>query len=143
MSYKLVATSQVMLYINGSVYAKVSSFSYSVATPKKEIRGLDSTDPTEYGITTQTVSGQMEIYRLASDGGLEGAGIVAPLSVLSREKYFTLSVIDRLTDTVMFTANNCTVENQSWSFATRALVTGSMTFRGITMQNEAGVTSTG
>jgi len=132
-----------MVYINGQVFGKVISFSYSVSTPKREVRGIDTVEASEFGVSTSVISGQLEVYRLAADGGLEGAGIAAPLNVLTREKYFTLAIIDRLTDTVMFSANNCTVEQQNWSFNVRSLVTGNFSFRAITMQNEAGVTSTG
>jgi hypothetical protein len=136
MGKQIVAAAQVLLYINGAEYAKVSAFSFSVSTPKKEIRGIDSTDPTEYAVTTQTVTGQMEVYRQPADGGFEGTGIAAPLQYLSQEKYFSLAIVDQLTNATMFSALNCTIENQSWSFQSRALITGTMQFKALTYSNE-------
>ncbi len=143
MGFKITTGSQVNLYINGAPYAKVLGFSFAVATPKREIRGIDSSDPSEFAITTQSVTGQLEIYRLTGDGGLEGSGIVAPLNLLTKEKYFSMALVDSLTDGLLFAAQNCTVENQSWDIRTKALVTGSMSFKALSWTNEASPVSVG
>jgi hypothetical protein len=132
----LLSGAKVVLYVNGNLFGKVSSFKYASATPRKKIRGVDSMVPFELGMTTNDINGTMTVYRLIQDGGAEGAGMVAPIVEIPREKYFSLILVDIASNTVIFEADYCSVEDQSWTFEARDLAKGQITFSALDYLNE-------
>ena len=136
MGSKLTVAAQVKCLVNGQLFAEVSSMSWTSATPKKAVRGLDSSQPYELAVTSSSCTGQLSLYRITGSGGLEGAGIIPPYQDLPREKYFTLTLIDRLTDSVIFEAHHCSVTSQGWQVAAKSLIVGSMAFEAISWNNE-------
>jgi hypothetical protein len=82
------------------------------------------------------ISGAMTIYRTVLDGAAEGAGMVAPIDELPREKYFSIVLVDLTTQVVIFQADFCSVEQQSWSIASKSLITGSVAWSALSYQNE-------
>lgn len=134
---RLLTSAQVLVYINGKPFAWATSFRWESATPRKAIYGLDSGEPYELAPTTTKVHGSVGLLRLSASGGLEGAGVVAQYHDIPREKYFTLTLVDRTTDTIIFTAGHCAVQSQSWDIPAKGRVTGSMTFEALDWNNEA------
>lgn len=132
---RTITGARVVCYVNGKKYANVMGFSYQSNTPKKPIYALDSTDPVELAPTTTKISGTLSLYRL-DDGGVEANGLTTPYEDLPREKYFTLQLIDRGTDRVLFQAQFCSTTSQSWNFPAKHLATGSLSFEALTWQNE-------
>lgn len=132
----LVTGAKVKVFLNGRVFGRVLAFRFSSATPKKPIHGIDSTEPYELAVTTTSCKGSITILRLSGDGGAEGAGIAAPYPELSREQYFSLTVVEHHTDRVLFRANRCSLLNQDWDFPAKGLVVGTLQFEAIDWDNE-------
>lgn len=134
---QLVTGAKVILYINGNPYAMVTSFRWDSATPKRAIYGLDSATPYELAPGQTKITGSIGLVRLSGDGGLEGAGIVAPAPQAIREKYFTIQLVDRSTDTQLFAADKCSVLNQGWEVGAKGLMSGNMSFEALAWNNES------
>ncbi len=132
----LVTGSKVALYINGVMFGRVTSFSFASETPRRKIHCVDSASPFELAPTTNSVSGSMSVYRLHDDGAAEGAGMVGTIDELPREKYFTMVLFNLATGGIVFQAEFCSVENQSWNFESRSLSMGTITFSAIRHENE-------
>lgn len=134
---RLLTAARVIAYVNGRPYAAVISVKFDSATPKKAAYGIDSGEPFELMPTTTKIGGTMMLLRTVGDGGPEGNGLVAEFSLVPREKYFTLALVDRLTDTLIFRADQCSVLNQSWDIPAKGLAMGSLSFEALTWNNEA------
>jgi hypothetical protein len=139
MKPRLLASARILVSINGRLYGRCGGISWSAATPKKAARGVDTPYVQEYMPTTFEVSGTMTIYRMVGDGGLEGAGIQALQTDLSREKYITIQLIERETDSTILQINQATVQGQSWNAIAKGLLMGQFNFSGIIFTNEASV----
>lgn len=136
-----VVAARLVCYVNGVRYGKVTGFHYSSETSHKEARGIDSLVPYELMPTSVRVTGSMSVVRTTADGGLEGAGLTAPIPDIPRERYFSLTVLDRMTDTVVFRADQCKVTSQSWAVEARSPVSGQFTFQAIIFNNEVGAST--
>jgi hypothetical protein len=137
MAFSPVLTgAKVVLFVNGEMYGKVRAFNWNVETPRKDIHGIDALIPFELAIGTSRVSGTMSVYRLARDGGAEGAGMIATTDALSREKYFGMVLVDISTGYVVFQADHCSVDSQTWSADAKGVVTGQLTWSAMAWNNE-------
>lgn len=132
---RLVVGAHVVCYVNNRMFGRVADIEWDSATPRKESRCVDTLKPAELMPEAVSVNGQMTIYRLHNDGGIEAAGMVATWADLPREKYFSLLILDRVTDTVIFRADECSVEHQSWK-AQKGYVMGRIRFKGLDWSNE-------
>lgn len=132
----LLTGSKVALFINGVMYGRVAAFHYTSETPRRVIYCVDSPSPFELAPTTNAVSGTMTVYRLIDDGAAEGAGMVAPIDELPREKYFTILMFNLLSGAVVFQAEFCSVQSQTWTFDAKSLATGTINFTAIRYDNE-------
>src|SRR5271155_2988535 len=123
---QILVGSRVSLFINGQQFGRVSGFQFSSSTGWKPIYALDLSSPYEL-IPTQTKTiGSINVYRTAGDGGAEGAGMSTNYPSLNRLKYFTISLVVRDTSAVIFEANHCVLQNQSWNAPTKGFVTGAL-----------------
>lgn len=118
------------------LFAKVASFKFNSATPRRKLQAVDSVVPFELATTVSQVTGTMNVYRLSQDGAAEGSGMVAPISELTREKYFSCILIDITSGFVVFQADQCSVEEQSWSADARQVLAGTISFSALTYNNE-------
>lgn len=132
----LITGAKVLLYVNGEPYGKVMRFSFSIETPRKSFYTIDDPSPAELGQTTTRVSGSIGVYRIHADGGAEGSGFVAPIPDLTKERYFSIVLLERTTDTVIFRADNCMLLSQSWDVPIRGFVTGALNFQALSWSNE-------
>lgn len=132
----LLSSAKLILYVNGSVFGRVAGFHYTVETPRRKMQTVDSTIPVELGNATSNVSGSMSIYRSSLDGAAEGAGMVAPLEQLPNEMYFTIMIVDLVTQVAIFQADFCSVEAQGWSMDAKGMVTGNVNFSALSYNNE-------
>ncbi len=133
----LVTTPHCVCYINNVPFARCCGLTFDVVTPRKELRGIDNLQAVEEIPIGASIKGTLQVYRMHRDGGVEAAGLVATMDSLTREKYFSLMVIDRSTDTVLMQVNNASVHNQSWSFVPKSFVIGTVTFTGLNYNNDA------
>lgn len=133
---KTIVSGGVVLYLNGKPFGRVTSFSYSSTSPRKEIYGLDSTEPFELMPTTTQCSGRIGLIRTVGDGGAEGAGMTVQYGDLPREKYFKLQLVERVSDTILFEANYCSVQSQSWAVGSKSAISGEVDFKALDWSNE-------
>ncbi len=133
---RVVTGARVICYINGVRFGRVSDFKWDSATPRRAIHGIDSLEPYELAPMSTRCTGSLSLYRTAGDGGIEGPGIVASYQDIPREKYFSLTLIDRASNMVLFRADSCAVTNQSWGVAAKGVMTGSFSFEALSWSNE-------
>lgn len=126
----------VKLYINNSLIGIANSLEYSIDTGRTAIYGIDQIKPFELAPQTYSVRGTISCIRSRFDGSLESRGIVANQADVLMEKYITITLVDRLTDTVIFKADNSAVISQNWIYSSRELVKGTFTFEAIDYFNE-------
>lgn len=132
----LVSGAHVILYLNGRPYGRCIDFRPVINTPSKEIGGIDTTDLIELAPTVQRTSFTMTVWRTINDGGIEGLGIAPTAAEIPRGKYFSVLLLERISDTVLFEAQWCRVESQSWAYVSKSLTQGTITCKAITSNNE-------
>jgi hypothetical protein len=126
----------VVLYVNNRPFGKVTGFRFQSATPRDATYGIDALDPIELAPTRTKINGTLSLLRTLGDGGAEGAGFTAPYEYLSRERYFSLALIDRQSDSVIFRADYCSVTNQSWDVQPKEQIKGVLEFEALDWSNE-------
>lgn len=134
---RLITAARILVFINNRLYGRCGGISWQSVTPKKAARSVDIPYVQEYMPTTFEVTGSMTVYRMIGDGGTEGAGIQAAQIDISREKYFTMILVERSTDTAILQIDNATVQSQSWSVSAKGVLMGQIGFSGIISTNEA------
>jgi hypothetical protein len=133
---KVIVGAGVILYVNGKPYGRVSAFSFSSSTSRKSQYGLDSLEPFELSPTVTKISGQISLYRTIGDAGAEGASMTVSYEELPREKYFSVQLVERLSDTTIFDARYCSLESQTWSVSQHGIMTGQIEFEALDFNNE-------
>jgi hypothetical protein len=133
---RTIVAANVLVYINNLQFGKVRSFSFTSQTPRDPINGIDSLDPFELAPTTTRITARMGLYRTLGDAGAEGAGLTTDYDNLSKEKYFSVVLVERSSDTVIFRADFCSVNSQTWDIVSRELVTGTVEFEALNWSNE-------
>lgn len=134
---RLIGSPQVLVYINGQPFGKCTSFQWTSITAHKEIEGVDQLFPFELAPTTTMVTFQMGVLRLLADGGMQAAGIVPQQQHLSQEKYFTVQLVERKTNTTLFLSVMNVCDSEVWSITPKGLLAGQVVCKGITWVNEA------
>lgn len=137
---KLVVAAKVLVYINGRLFGRCTSFQWTSRTPRRKIHVIDIQHPVELGATTVDVDWSMGVLRVIGDGGLQGAGVVAQQTDLSREKYFSLALVERSTGATIFKADLCATDSESWSVVAKDRMLGQANGSGIVWVNEVGTT---
>lgn len=136
MPARVITGARVICYINGVFFGRVFGFNWESMTPQKEIFALDQTEAYELADTTARCSGSMQLYRTVGDGGAQGMGVTNQYPDLSRSKYFTIVLVERNSNTVIFQANRCKVERESWNVPLKNFVTGQLEFKALDWTNE-------
>jgi hypothetical protein len=125
------------VYINSVPFARCCGLTYDVISPRKELRGIDILEPVELVPTSLSVHGTLQIYRLHSDGGIEAAGLIATWQKMTKEKYASLMVLDRSTDTVLVQVDKFCVNSQSWRVVPKSFVLGTVSWTGFSYSNDS------
>lgn len=133
---RILTGGHTILYINGKVFGRCFGFTFDASTASREIGGIDSTDLYELAPSQSRISMNMDWYRTIGDGGAEGAAIAATPYELPRGKYFSVMLVDRSSDTVVFQADNCRVEGQNWRIMPKQFVVGSIRCKALSWNNE-------
>jgi hypothetical protein len=136
-SPSIMVSAHVVCYINNKMLGVVTGFSWTSNTPRKEIRSIDIPVPVELASTTTSVSFSMSVLRATGDGGMQGSGVVVPQNLVSREKYFTILLVDRATDLPVFKADFCQTDSESWTVTPKSLLSGQVQGKGLIWNNEA------
>lgn len=128
---KSLRGADIQVYINGNLFAVCTGLRWSAGTGRHAIMGIDQYTPFELAPGATSIRGGMDCVRLRQDGGLEGRGLTAPEHKLLFEKYFSLAVVDRSTDTVILAVSKCAVGEQSWQVNAKGELQGQFTFEGL------------
>jgi len=137
MANRLLVGAHVVVYLNNSPFGRVADLAWSVSTPKKQLHCVDWLSPVELIPTSREVQASMTIFKMHGDGGIEAAGLAGAWGDSTMEKYFSILVIDKLSDTTIFRSDRCSVVSQSWKVG-RGYVMGSISFTGLHWSNDAG-----
>lgn len=133
-----LAGAHLKCYINGKLLGYVISVpSFQVRHEWAPLREIDSLLARQLAPRMYEVSGNIQVLRGRSTGGLEGAGLVSSGESMMLQKYLTIELQDRFTQDIVFRAVSCEANNQQWQIQTRGLVVGSFNFTGITFATEA------
>lgn len=135
---RIVVSARVLCFINGKLIGRVTSFSWNSLTPHKPARGMDVPYVLELMPTTVSVSFTMGLLRTIADGGAQGAGITVPQSVVSSQKYFTIVLVERNTDTTLFRADYCMAESEGWAIPAKGIMAGTVSGVGVLWTNDFG-----
>jgi hypothetical protein len=127
----IIVGAHVKAYVNGRFWANVRRFAFRITSAQTEEYGLDSMVPFEIIPKRFSVSGMMQVYRQHGDGGLEAQGLTAGSADLPREKYVTLTLVNRFNDEILFRTDFAKFPDQNWDVPSRGIVTGSATFMAI------------
>ncbi len=125
------------LYINNRIFGIATGFEWVTSSGRRPIFGLDNVNAIELAPASNSVSGKIDCVRIRLDGGLEGRGINARDEDIMSEKYISIVLIDRLTDTVVFRCDNAAVQQQSWRVDAKNIMRGNFSFLGIDWTNES------
>ena len=133
---KIIRGPDLLCYINGNLIGEFTDLSYSIDYGRKAIFAIDSLSPYEIAPGPVKVSGKIDLLRIRGSGGLEGRGLVARISQLTKEKYVNLTIIDKVLDLEILKVTKAQVITQQWSVSAKKQMVGSFTFEGITAENE-------
>lgn len=132
MPNKLQIGANITCRINGQDTGIVFDIQYSMSTPHSEDRGIDSLEPFDLSPNMTEVMGTIQVYMLRNDEGLEGRNVTAGLPHIPEGLYFSLQLEDRDSGFLIFKADHCVCEVQQWRMATKSIVVGQFSFKGLT-----------
>lgn len=136
MDAKIITAAHVYVYINGKLFGNCAGFRWDPKSPSKPLAGLDTLETVELMPTSSNCDGTMTVYKLRGDGGAEGIGIAAPSAELPRSKYFNFTLVDRLSQTIIFQADYCRVNGQSWNMEPKRFIMGTIQWSALSWSNE-------
>lgn len=135
-SGNIVVGAHCRVSINGQAYGRTIRARFRSSTPNRSVNTIDSWVPIEFVPQQTEFTGNLSVYRLHADGGVQATGIAPTYPDLTLGKYFSILVLDRFSDTVLFRSDRCVLLEEDWDIPTRGFVTGSLSFRGISWSNE-------
>ena len=133
----LITSAHCVAYVNSVPLARCCGLTYDISSPRREIHGIDMLAPVELVPMGLSIKGTLQIYRLHDDGGSEAIGLIPTWAKATKGKYFSLMVLNRLTDGVILQTNRCEVLNQSWTVSPKSFVLGTITWSGIDYNNNS------
>lgn len=138
---RLTVGAHVVAYINSKQFG-IADIDWSISYGKRESHGIDWLGPIEFIPGSKTVRGSMTLYKVRGDGGVEAAGMAGTWADTTLEKYFSLLVLDRVSDTTIFRADRCSIDSQSWKVG-RGYIMGQIQFSALEWGNEAQASNSG
>lgn len=133
---KSLKGADIKVYVNGKLYPVVVSIRWAASSGRQAIACIDRSTPVELASGGTSIKGTLEILRLRNSGGIQGSGIAAPEDKVLLERYWSLTVIDRLSDSVILQIDEASVVDENWSVG-RGLISGSFSFEGISWTNDS------
>lgn len=126
-----IAAPHLKCFIDGRLAGFVVGFNYSIDSSHRTINAIDEVRAQEHAAASYGVSANFAVISSRALLGLEGAGITVYADALPRQKYLTITIVDRITDKIVFQAESAVVENQSWSVQPKGLVTGQFSIKAL------------
>lgn len=137
MIHRSISGAELKVYINNTIFGICSAIEWTVDSGRRAIRGIDRNTPVEIAEGPATIRGSMQVTRLRRDGGLEGRGITTFPHKFQLEKYISIRVVERGTESVVFATDRALVKEQHWRVAVKGLLTGTVAFECIDYANES------
>lgn len=134
---KVISGANAKLYINNKLFGLATAFSIDVDASRSALYGIDQMQAFELAPEKFSVNGQIQYIKRRMDGGLTGRGFIAPLDRLSLEKYISITLVDRLTDKIIFKVSEAAVSKYSLSGEARSILRGSFIFSGLYLADES------
>lgn len=132
----VISGAKVYLAVNGIKIGRVTGFSYNAQSPMKAIHGIDSNEAFELAPTTSSINGSINVIKFQADGGAEGMGAIPVSQEIVSGRYFSMILIERNSSSVIFRADYCVVQGQSWQVQAKGLIVGTINFSALTWSNE-------
>jgi hypothetical protein len=130
---QLAVGAQFVVSINGHSFGRVADIDLTSQTPRRAITAVDLLTPVELVPLPASAGGTVRMFRLQVDGGAEVAGMVADWNNLTREKYWSMTIVSRVTGRVVFRIDRCATEAQRWSVG-KGYVMGTIQFSSLDLQ---------
>lgn len=134
---KIISGANAKIYINNRPFGLATSFSVDVDVSREPEYGIDQLEAFELTPGRISVNGQIQYIKRRMDGGLTGRGFAAPLDRLALEKYISITLIDRLTDKIVFKIDRAAISKHSLSGEARSILRGNFVFSGIYFADES------
>lgn len=131
----IICGPHTVVYINGKPFSQVSSLDYNIASPYRVITGIDTLLPLDTAPQSLSYTASMNVYMIRGRGGIEGEGMSATWEAATRGKCFSILVIDRMTQNILFEGRKNRATGQSWHLAAKSIVTGTVQFTGLFYSN--------
>ena len=133
----IITSPHCVCYLNSVAFARVCGLSYNIDSPRKPLHGIDVLQCVELVPVGLSISGTLQMYRMHLDGGAEAAGMLATWNQATKEKYASMYVLDRATDSVIVNVDKLCVTSQSWSITPKAFLVGTINWTGFGYGNES------
>lgn len=127
---------ELKVVINGTLVAECNGIDISCSYIYHPLMGVDSVQIFEQVPISISVNGSLSFYRLRFVGGMEGRSALATFKTFTQQKYSTLQVFDRSLAQEYLRVEQVTFERQSFSIHPKDIVTGAMSFNGISFVTE-------
>ena len=131
-----VVGAQLIVLVNGARYAECTSFEFEHIIARAEIVGIDTNQPFEIAPKMVRFQANMGYMRRQGGGGAFGQGMAAPFSKTEQESYWSLLILNRRDQSILFRADQCMATNVRESAQARGRMTGSISFTGLAWSNE-------
>jgi hypothetical protein len=128
---RVVSGAQVILFVNGVQFGNVRSFTFKPSNISKRIMTLDTHIANELIPTILIVSGQIQLYRINNDGGAEGKQLAPPPTNITRARYVSLLLQNRISQETIFRTDTAMITEQTWAVGTSQLMIGSLSFESL------------
>jgi hypothetical protein len=133
---KTLRGADIQVYINGQPFGVATGVRWQADKGLHSIMGIDQYTAFELAPGAQSIKGTVECLRQRADGGLQGRAVSAPEAQVMLEKYISLALVDRSTDTVILAIEQALVGNESWQVTSKGFLSGSFSFEGLGWTNE-------
>lgn len=134
---QLVVAAKVLVYVNGRLFGQCTSFSWTSTTGDREVTTVDVDHAMELAPTVTRVSWSMGVLRSIGDGGMQGAGVVPQQQVAASGKYFSLLLLERTSNLVLFKADLSRTSQENWSVNAKGKMEGQVSGKSILWNNES------
>lgn len=131
----IICGPHTVVYINGKPFSQVSAVDYNINSPYKLLTGIDTLLPLDTIPQSLSYTATLQLYMIRGRCGIEGEGLAATWEAATRGKYFSILILDRQTQNVIFEGQKNRATGQQWRFASRSIVTGTVQFTGLFYNN--------
>ena len=119
------------LYLNNRLIKECRSVSYEIERSHNRIYGIDSNFPQELAPEKTMVTGNLTLYNIQGDDGVQGYNLVPYINEILYQPYFTIRVEDRKNGKNLFYCPQAVVTREATSVQVKQYVITTVSFEGI------------